>query len=228
MLLFCNYREILGIFPPNLHVLDSGMTYHCDITLCALVGSGVCLMRKVLFLGACMASVALAGCETDQNGVAASGGGAVPVASAESQTPPATFTVQDPTDVKYYPSDEPLKLGLEYFNRGAFGLAAKYFEDAVAKTPKDASAWVGLAASYDRIGQFDLADRAYRQAIKLEGETTAILNNEGYSYMLRGKFREARRKLLKAYEREPQNQTVLNNLELLNGSERLVRRDQNL
>jgi Flp pilus assembly protein TadD len=170
--------------------------------------------------------VALAGCETDQSGIAASSVAQVPVASAD--TPPATFTVQDSTDLKYYPSDEPLKLGLEYFNRGAFGIAAKYFEDAVAKAPKDASAWVGLAASYDRVGRFDLADRAYRQAIKLEGETTAILNNEGYSYMLRGKFVEARRKLLKAYEREPQNPTVLNNLELLNSSQRIIRRDQNL
>ena len=83
---------------------------------------------------------------------------------AVSETIPATFTVQDPTDVQYYRSDEPLKLALEHFNRGSFGLAAKYFEDAVTKAPKDATAWIGLAASYDRIGRFDLADRAYKQA----------------------------------------------------------------
>jgi Flp pilus assembly protein TadD len=172
--------------------------------------------------------LALAGCETDGNGVALSAGDATPVASLVSETPPATFTVQDPADLKYYRSDEPLKLGFEHFNRGNFGIAAKYFEDAAAKAPKDASAWVGLAASYDRIGRFDLADRAYRQAIKLRGETTAILNNEGYSYMLRGRFAEARHKLLKAYEREPQNPTVLNNLKLLDSSERIIRRNPNL
>ena len=142
-----------------------------------------------------------------------------------SETIPATFTVQDPADVKYYPSDEPLKLAFEHFNRGSFGLAARYFEDAAAKAPRDATAWVGLAASYDRIGRFDLADRAYKQAIRLEGETIAILNNQGYSYMLRGKLAEARRKFLKAYEREPNNPTVINNLELLNSSERMIRRD---
>ena len=147
--------------------------------------------------------------------------GPVPV----SETIPATFTVQDPTDVKYYRSDEPLKLGLEYFNRGDFGIAAKHFEDAAAQAPKDATAWIGLAASYDRIGRFDLADRAYKQAIRLVGETTAILNNQAYSYMLRGKLVEARRKLLKAYEREPNNPTVINNMELLNSSERVIRRD---
>jgi len=58
------------------------------------------------------------------------------------------------------------------------------------------------------------------------GETTALLNNQGYSYMLRGRFAEARRKFLKAYEREPNNPTVINNLELLNSSERVIRRDQ--
>jgi Flp pilus assembly protein TadD len=186
-------------------------------------------MRQGLFLlCACIVSIALAGCETDSIGTAAApAGGAVPVAVAPSETPPATFTVQDPTDVKYYPSDEPLKLALEYFNRGNFGIAAKYFEAAVTKAPKDATAWVGLAASYDRIGRFDLADRAYKQAIKLVGETTAILNNEGYSYMLRGRFVQARRKFLRAYEREPNNPTVLNNLKLLDSSERFVRRDEN-
>ena len=156
----------------------------------------------------------LAGCQTDQ------------IPAPVSETIPATFTVQDPTDVQYYPSDEPLKLAFEYFNRGSFGLAAKYFEDAVTKAPKDATAWIGLAASYDRIGRFDLADRAYKRAIRLSGETTALLNNQGYSYMLRGKLAEARRNFLKAYEREPNNPTVINNLELLNSSERVIRRDQ--
>jgi Flp pilus assembly protein TadD len=191
-------------------------------------------MGKAPFVCVCIFGLALAGCETDNNGMptwATSAtpvaGSVVPVALASSETPPATFTVQDPADVKYYPSDEPLKLALEHFNRGHFGIAAKYFEDAVTKAPKDASAWVGLAASYDRIGRFDLADRAYKQAIKLEGETTAILNNEGYSYMLRGKLVEARRKLLKAYEREPHNPTVINNLRLLNSSQRIIRRDPN-
>ncbi|HEY1982025.1 MAG TPA: tetratricopeptide repeat protein, partial [Xanthobacteraceae bacterium] len=88
-----------------------------------------------------------------------------------------TATVQNDASVQYYPSDEPLRLAIEQFNRGNFGIAERYFRDAVEKAPKDASAWIGLAASDDRLGRFDLADRAYGQAIRLEGETTAILNN---------------------------------------------------
>jgi Flp pilus assembly protein TadD len=115
-------------------------------------------------------------------------------------------------------------LGLEHFNRGHFGLAEHYFRDAVEKAPKDASAWIGLAASYDRLGRFDLADRAYQAAIRLVGETTALLNNRGYSYMLRGNLGAARRDFLRAYEREPGNPTILNNLKLLNESGRFIGR----
>jgi len=59
--------------------------------------------------------------------------------------------VQDAADVKYYRSDEPLRLVIEHFNRGNYGTAEHYFRDAVEKAPKDVTAWVGLAASYDRI-----------------------------------------------------------------------------
>src|SRR6202042_2251527 len=69
----------------------------------------------------------------------------------------------------------------------------QYFQNAVEKTPKDVTAWVGLAASYDRLGRFDLADRSYAAAVKLVGHNTpSLLNNEGYSYMLRGDLGKAR------------------------------------
>jgi len=137
---------------------------------------------------------------------------------------PTTATVQEPVDTKYYPSDEPLKLGMEHFGRGDFGLAERYFRDAVEKAPRDATAWVGLAASYDRLRRFDLADQAYAHAIKLTGPTVQILNNQGYSMMLRGNLKEARRMFLKAYERDPTNPTIVNNLKLLDNSRRFVHR----
>ena len=84
---------------------------------------------------------------------------------------PNAVTGQNPADVKYYPSDEPVKLGIQRFYDGNFGLAQQYFQDAVEKTPKDVTAWVGLAASYDRLGRFDLADRSYAAAVKLVGHT---------------------------------------------------------
>jgi Flp pilus assembly protein TadD len=129
--------------------------------------------------------------------------------------------------VKYYPSDEPVKLGMQRFYEGNFGLSQQYFQDAVEKTPKDATAWVGLAASYDRLGRFDLADASYAHAVKLVGHTTNILNDEGYSYMLRGELRNARAKFEAALRLDPGNAAATNNLALLNQSTRFVERAAN-
>jgi len=174
-----------------------------------------------VYLFGIFAALSLGGCETADF---SSPVVADPPPTVVAADPPTTLTVQEPSDVKYYASDEPLKLGIEHFNRGHYGLAERYFRDAAEKAPKDVTAWVGLAASYDRLARFDLADRAYGMAIRLAGETTEILNNLGYSYMLRGDLVTARRKFLKAYEREPNNPMIVNNLKLLNSSYRFVRR----
>ena len=139
---------------------------------------------------------------------------------------PTTATVQEPVDVQYYPSDEPLRLGREHFGRGHYGVAQRYFRDAVEKAPKDATAWIGLAASYDRLRRFDLADQAYVQAARLAGETVQLLNNRGYSYMLRGDLVRSRQQFLKAYELDPSNPVILSNLELLNSSSRFIQRTE--
>jgi Flp pilus assembly protein TadD len=168
-------------------------------------------MRACAVIAAALLTITVAGCQTD----GASSWGDVLTPASE---PVISPTVQDPADVQYFPSDEPLRLGMEHFNRGHYGIAERYFRDAVEKAPKDVTAWVGLAATYDRIGRFDLADRAYASAIKLVGETTDILNNLGYSYMLRGDYVAARKKYILALKREPRNPTILNNLWLLDSS----------
>jgi len=140
---------------------------------------------------------------------------------------PDAVTGQNPGDVKYYPSDEPVKLGIQRFYEGNFGLAQQYFQNAVEKTPKDATAWVGLAASYDRLGRFDLADRSYASAARLVGSTPNILNDEGYSYMLRGELNKARAKFEAALRVDPGNATAINNLALLNQSSKFVERASN-
>ncbi len=140
---------------------------------------------------------------------------------------PNPGTGQNPGDIKYYPSDQPVRLGVQRFYEGNFGLAQRYFQDAVESTPADLTAWIGLAASYDRLGRFDLADRAYAAAVKLGGNSPKLLNNEGYSYMLRGDLKQARTKFEAALKLDPTNQTTINNLTLLNSSSRFVDRASN-
>jgi Tfp pilus assembly protein PilF len=175
-------------------------------------------LRAEGFVAAGLLVLSLTACQTASDTAPAP----AVVGLSDASVPVTSPTVEDPGDVKYYPSDEPLHLAIEHFNRGHYGIAEHYFQDAVEKAPKDVTAWIGLAASYDRLGRFDLADRAYHSAIRLEGETVQILNNEGYSYMLRGELNKARAKLAAAYRREPDNPTVINNLHLLDSSSRFV------
>jgi len=115
---------------------------------------------------------------------------------------------------------EDLRLGKKYFNAGNFSLAERHFRRAVELRPRDLEGWVGLAASYDRLRRFELADRAYDQAIKIGGPSGEVLNNRGYSYMLRGDYRRARETLLEAQAQDPGNSYIKNNLELLEASVR--------
>jgi len=117
------------------------------------------------------------------------------------------------------PNDD-LNAGKKHYRANNFGMAEKHFRRAVESHPRDAEAWLGLAASYDRLRRFDLADRAYAQAVGILGPTTEILNNEGYSYMLRGDYKRAREKLMAAQRQEPGNKFVQNNIQLLEKSYR--------
>jgi Flp pilus assembly protein TadD len=117
------------------------------------------------------------------------------------------------------PNDD-LNLGKKQYRANNYGLAEKYFRRAVESHPRDAEAWLGLAASYDRLRRFDLADRAYQQAVGILGPTAEILNNQGYSYMLRGDYKHAREKLVAAQRKDPGNKYVQNNLRLLEESYR--------
>jgi Flp pilus assembly protein TadD len=180
------------------------------------MGQGIGMFRVLVRLLAGLLAAELAACETT--------GGAPPWAGFGAPT--TTATIQSPDEINYFPSDEPLRLAVEYFNRGNYGLSERYFQDAAEKSPKDSAAWIGLAASYDRTRRFELADRAYREAIKVGGETTQLLNNQGYSYMLRGDNIKARQKFMQAYRQDPNNPTVINNIALLDGSEHSVQRPQ--
>jgi Flp pilus assembly protein TadD len=150
----------------------------------------------------------LAGCQTTGADQVANGG----VASVNANAPVGSEGV---------PNDR--ALGKTAFRNQSFGLAEMHFRRAVESNATDAESWLGLAASYDNLRRFDLADRAYGRAIGLAGQTPEILNNRGYSYMLRGDMAKARRDLNAARAKDPQNPLIANNLKLLDEQGRLGR-----
>jgi Flp pilus assembly protein TadD len=101
------------------------------------------------------------------------------------------------------------------YAEGNYGLAERFYRQAIEERANNAEAWLGLAASYDRLKRFDLADRAYDSLIKLVGYTPTVLNNLAYHQMLRGDLVAARRSLEAAAQADPGNPYVKNNMELL-------------
>ena len=113
------------------------------------------------------------------------------------------------------PSDEPLYLAKLHFRDGDYGLAEQYYRRAVEANRDSLDAWLGLAATYDRLNRFDLAENAYRTLIAKAGYTPVVLNNLGYHYLLEGRIAEARKYLMQAHQRDPNNPEILSNLALL-------------
>lgn len=120
-----------------------------------------------------------------------------------------------PATVPEVPQNRALAEAREQFDNGAYGNAARYFEIATAHDATNSAGWLGLAASYDRLRRFDLADKAYARAEKLVGNRPEFLNNRGYSYLLRGDFNRAAQDLNRALQLAPDSETVRNNVTLL-------------
>ena len=185
-----------------------------------------CRAARVLVIA--LAGLWLAGCTSSQNlsglfkaNAAASGDTAGAGENAYASAPPLGGTVDPEKGLLGSDPNDALSRGKRQYRLGNYGLAEQEFRHAVELHPRDAEAWLGLAASYDELRRFDLADRAYAQAIKIVGPTVAILNNQGYSYMLRGDYKRARTKLRAAQRKDPGNKYVANNLRLLRTSARL-------
>ena len=185
-------------------------------------------MRFKMARGFSIAAIgfSLAGCGVTSGSLSDTFGfGTKPTAPANEATEanasvPLTPGVVVPTGPGLLGSEpyDDLTLGKRYLAAGNYGLAERYFRHAVETHARDAEAWLGLAAAYDRLRRFDLADRAYDQAIKIAGPTPELLNNRGYSFMLRGDYRRAQQTLLQAQALDPSNPYVRNNLELLEAS----------
>ena len=127
-------------------------------------------------------------------------------------------------DAQFFPSDGFIRQAKVNFHNGDYGLAETNFRKAVELEPKDVEAWLGLAATYDELRRFDLADGAYMKVIEMVPTNAIVYNNAGYSQLLRGDLKKAREFLTKAAELDPNNPLIANNVMLLGKSEKAIKR----
>lgn len=151
-------------------------------------------------LPALIAALLVAGCVLDK--------GAAPDGSLELLESAAS---QDP-------SRDSLAKAQKHFRNEDYGLAETHFREAVERNPRNSDAWLGLAASYDRLRRFDLAERAYNVVIRQVGYTLSVHNNLGYHHYLRDDPDKARKHFEAALRMDPGNPQLLRNMELLDES----------
>jgi Flp pilus assembly protein TadD len=108
-----------------------------------------------------------------------------------------------------------LEKAKQNYRNGNYGLAERYYREVIEERSGNVEAWLGLAASYDRLKRFDLAEKAYDAVIKLAGRTPTVLNNLAYHEMLKGNLPLARHHLEAAARAEPDNLYFQHNMELL-------------
>ncbi len=158
---------------------------------------------KLVLISVCAGiSLALAGCNV---------AGIAELDPASSADAVSVQALADPRGVTG-PGDDVLEAAKEQYRERNFGLAEQKFRAIVEKDTNKVEGWLGLAASYDQLRRFELADRAYEQVAKLSGATAILHNNKGYSYLLRGDRARARAEFAKARRLDSANPYVRNNL----------------
>lgn len=97
------------------------------------------------------------------------------------QDPPVQASAQDP-----------YVLGKKQFAVGLYGMALKNFRVAMVREPKSLDRLNAVAATYDKLGRFDLAERYYARALGVDPNSIQTLNNIGYSFLMQKDYVSAR------------------------------------
>ena len=102
-----------------------------------------------------------------------------------------------------------LEQGKSDFAANHFGKAVGHFRKALNFKPDSIRAMNGLAASYDKLGRFDVAATLYQSALTQVPNSAVTLNNIGYSYYLQKKLDLALLYLKEAAERNEDNNPLI-------------------
>lgn len=107
-----------------------------------------------------------------------------------------------------------LSLAKHFQKMGRHWIALEQLIKILDENPADIRALNAAGISYDCLGRYDLAEKAYTASLQLDGSQPDLLNNMGYSRLLQGKFSEAAAAFRKAIAMAPDRRIYHNNLGL--------------
>jgi type IV pilus assembly protein PilF len=83
-----------------------------------------------------------------------------------------------------------IQLGVAYLKQGNYPLAKEKLERSLKQNPKDPDVHTGLAMLYDRVNEPKLADRHFREALRLAPDSPDISNNYAVYLCKNGRVEE--------------------------------------
>lgn len=114
---------------------------------------------------------------------------------------------------------DPVANGRALLVTGQYGLAIDALSRVVHDDPTNVHALNLIAEAYARLRRFDLADRYHGEALEIDPNSVAALNNWGFSYLVRGDKTHAIALLERAEAIEGSQPVVLANLTLAAGEQ---------
>ena len=103
-------------------------------------------------------------------------------------------------------------IGRAYFHKKEYGLAEKYFLQAVVLEPRLWKSNTFLGYIHDYRKDYNSAIREYKAAIKIKPEEGTLYNNLGVSYTMASEYRKAVEAFNKAVSLDYRESKVFNNL----------------
>jgi tetratricopeptide (TPR) repeat protein len=114
---------------------------------------------------------------------------------------------------------DPVEEGRALLVTGQYGLAIDALSRVVHDQPNSVRALNLIAEAYDRLHRYDLGDRYHAQALAIDPNSVAALNNWGFSYLVRGDKARAKDLLERAAAVKGDQPVVLANLRLITDGE---------
>jgi tetratricopeptide (TPR) repeat protein len=113
---------------------------------------------------------------------------------------------------------DPVENGRALLVTGQYGLAIDALSRVLHDDPNNPRTLTLLAEAYDRLHRYDLADRYHGEALRVDPNFVAALNNWGFSYLVRGDKARAVGLLERAAAVKQDHPVVAANLRLAAGS----------
>lgn len=119
----------------------------------------------------------------------------VTLAVGACQSPP---TVNKPPTDRVKLSEINTELGAQYMRNREYQVAMDKLTKAIELDPRNINAHGTLALLHAVIGQHDKAEASFKQALRIDGDNSSVLNNYGQFLCQRGRFEEGQKLILKA------------------------------